>query len=140
MELNELKEKARKSLKGHYKDAIILLIVFTIISAVIGAIGGVLDSSLKTIGEPMEIMGSKIPTAGLFTSIATTIVTALFTFGMLNFFLSISRNKKVTWNELFNKTNLFIDFLVISFYLQLYGHYYLSSLVLLPHLLTLKFT
>ena len=117
MKFSELKESARKSMKGYYKDAIIMVVVIAIIAAAGGFIAGILDNALGLVKtEEVVIFGVKATskTAGIFTPLVEIVVSSLFTFGMLSFFLKRSRNEEVTWKEVFSKTNLCIYFFVVS--------------------------
>lgn len=134
MGFSELKENARESMKGYYKDAIIMVIVLALISAAAGFIGGALDTALnlKTTSE-VVFMGVKTTTTtgGVFTGLATIICTSLFTFGTLSFFLKRSRNEEVTWKELFNKTNLALYFFVVSLIISVFTFLW-SLLLIIP--------
>jgi len=96
----EIKEKAKTSLKGKYGDAISLLFVYLGISFA----GGVILVFLGLDETSME----------LASNIVAIIISALFEFGMLSYFLKISRNEAVSYKELFSKTNLFWPYIAIS--------------------------
>lgn len=96
-----LKQKAKDSLKGKYADAIIVILI----SAVLGGISGFISG----LGEGLEIFSLQI-----LGDIISFLVTALITFGSLSFFLKISRNEEVTYQELFSKTKMFVPYLLIS--------------------------
>ena len=124
MNFKELKENARNSLKGHYKDAIIMFIVLGLISSVAACVGMGLDAVFKTGGTTTtyEFMGQTVSTTsvGVFASIFSVISTALFMFGTISFFLKISRNEETTWKEIFSKVNMTGDYIVISFLVALF--------------------
>lgn len=96
-----LKQKAKDSLQGKYGDAIIV----TLLTGVLGGIAGIFTG----IGE--EINSIPLQAIGEFASF---IITCLISFGSLSFYLKLSRDEEVTFNELFSKTNMFIPYLLIS--------------------------
>lgn len=89
----ELKEAAKISLKGKYKEAIKLLGIFLLISLGISFI--------------IVNLGFNEETTNMLDSIISIVFSGLLYFGYYSFFLKISRNEEVTYNELFKKTNLF---------------------------------
>jgi len=102
----EIKEKAKASLKGKYGDAIALLFIYLGISFAGGFILGFLgldDTSME-----------------LASNIVAIILSALLEFGMLSYFLKVSRNEPVTYKELFSKTNLFWPYLGIALLTSLF--------------------
>ena len=73
-----------------------------IIGGITGAAGG--DSeTLKAIGE-----------------IVGMIIACLFIFGIHSYFLKISRNEEVKWEELFSKTKLFVPALLITLLVSIF--------------------
>ena len=116
MDRLELKSSAKESIKGHIFEFFKMALVCALISFVLGFIGGLLDGLLgTTYVQEQVVMGQTIKnTAGLFLAISEIATTSLFTFGMLSFFLKLSRNEEVTYKELFNKTNLWLSFITIS--------------------------
>lgn len=98
MNRSELKQKAKDSLKGKYGEAIKIFALYYLINFAVSFI-------LSLIGISEE---SIIPT------LITFVISALLSFGLLNFFLKLSRNEEVTYKELFNKTDLFIPYIAIS--------------------------
>ena len=96
----EIKEKAKASLKGKYGDAIALLFIYLGISFAGGFILG--------------FLGLDETTMELASNIVAIILSALFEFGMLSYFLKVSRNEPVTYKELFSKTNMFWPYIAIS--------------------------
>ena len=134
MGFSELKENARKSLKGNYKDAIIMLIFLFLISFVAGFIGSLLDNTFGFTNEQTIEIGTfhyVSKSAGLFTSIFTLIETGLLGFGIYSYFLKRSRDKKVTWKEIFSQTNLFVYFIIISLLVGLFTTLW-SLLLIIP--------
>ena len=99
----ELKEKAKKSLQGKYGEAIKLFLVFFLIS---------LASSMVI--AFLEFWGINENISSLLADIISLVISGLLYFGYYNFFLKISRNEEVTWNELFARTDLFLPYIAIS--------------------------
>ena len=117
MSFSELKNDAKKSLKGKYGDAIIMIIIYGLIAGVAASIGGVIDKALGLQYESTITLFDqtvKLSGSGIFTIVFTVIVTALVTFGMNSYFLKVSRDEEVTWKELFGKTNLFGFYIVVT--------------------------
>ena len=98
MDFSKLKGDARKSLEGHYKDAIIISVLYGALVYVFNGVG----------------MTTENTTTQMICSIIELILACLFTLGYTNYFLKLSRNEKVGWNELFSKTNLAFDVFIIS--------------------------
>ena len=99
----ELKEKAKKSLQGKYGEAIKLFLVFFLIS---------LASSMVI--AFLEFWGINENISSLLADIISLVISGLLYFGYYSFFLKISRNEEVTWNELFARTDLFLPYIAIS--------------------------
>lgn len=100
----ELKNRAKESLKGKYKNAVILLLIMFGISIVSSFIGSAIGNML----------GFNEENAQSFSSIVSYLIFALFYFGYYSFFLKISRNENVEFSELWSKTNLFLPFIGVS--------------------------
>ena len=100
----ELKTKAKKSLKGKYGKAIVVILIVLCISIVSSFIG-------STIGR---ILGFSVENTKMFSSLVSFLIMGLFYFGLYNFYLKISRNKEVEVNELWSKTNMYLPFIGIS--------------------------
>lgn len=135
MNFSELKENARNSLKGHYKDAIIMTLVVALVSGIIGSAGVFFDYIFKTgaTTDTVVIFGQtiKTTTSGLFVSIFSLVATSVFVFGMLNFYLKISRNEEASWKDAFGKTNMFFDFIAISLLVAIFTTLW-SLLLIIP--------
>lgn len=92
----ELKEKARKSLQGKYGQAIIMTIIF-----------GIITSAAQIV--PTFFRGGSEITLSivqLICIVITALLTSFFLLGNVSFYLKISRGEEVTWQELFSKTSL----------------------------------
>ena len=104
----ELKAMAKESLQGKYGDAIVITVLLFIISALIGAATAAFTTNMSE--ENAEII----------ESIVELILSGLFTFGYLNFFLKISRNEDVEINELWSKTSMFMTFIAAAILISLF--------------------
>lgn len=102
----ELKEKAKESLKGKYGEAIKITLLLFAISFGIGFIFGFIVALTNMDTEGMAY--------NLISNIIEIVISGLFTFGYLSFFVKISRDEDVTYNELFSKTNMFFIFIIAS--------------------------
>lgn len=92
----ELKSQAKLSLQGKYGEVIKLLFIFFGIN--------VASSYVCTIFNfPLIIQ-----------SVISLCINSLFGFGIISFFLKISRNENISCQELFSKTHLFIPYLSIN--------------------------
>lgn len=134
MNFSELKEKARKSMKGNYMDAIIMVLIVGFISGVVGFIAGTIDGALGLSQNTKIVIFNTSYTsysAGLFTSLASIIVSGFFGFGIINYFLKRSRNEEVTWKNVFDKKDLTIYFIVISLIVSIFTFLW-SLLLIIP--------
>ena len=104
----ELKAMAKESLQGKYGDAIVITVLLFIISALIGGATAAFTTNMSE--ENAEII----------ESIVELILSGLFTFGYLSFFLKISRNEDVEINELWNKTSMFMTFIAAAILISLF--------------------
>ena len=89
----ELKETAKRQLQGKYKDAIILIVLMTLISYASTFVGGLL---------------------GVLAPVVVIVVSGLTGFGYTNFFLKISRGETPTYKELFARTDLLVPYILIT--------------------------
>ena len=111
-----------------------MLIFLFLISFVAGFIGSLLDNTFGFTNEQTIEIGTfhyVSKSAGLFTSIFTLIETGLLGFGIYSYFLKRSRDKKVTWKEIFSQTNLFVYFIIISLLVGLFTTLW-SLLLIIP--------
>ena len=118
MSRSELKESAKTSLKGKYGDIIIMIIIVGLISAVAACIGQFIDQALGLVKKEVIDFGitkMEITTGGgLFTSLLSLVVTGFLGFGIVEYFLNISRGKEVNWKDIFNRKNMFVEFIILS--------------------------
>lgn len=89
----ELKENAKRQLKGKYKDAIIIMVLYLAITFAATFVGGLL---------------------GPLTVIVNVVVSGLIFFGYTNYFLKVSRGENPTFKELFARTDLLVPYILIS--------------------------
>lgn len=99
----ELKEKAKKSLKGKYKDAIIMIVLLYLISFGVGVVLGTVCVFLR-----LENI------LNILSQIASFIISGLLMFGYNSYFLKVSRDEEVSYKELFSKTKLLVPYILIS--------------------------
>ena len=102
MDRAKLKQDAKKSLRGNYGSAILVLLVLGILTG----IPAVLPEIFKNSSNETQAIVS------IVAMLLALLITALFTLGAVSFFLKISRNKKVGFGELFSKTNLWVSCIV----------------------------
>lgn len=134
MGFSELKENAKKSLKGKYGDIIIMFIIVALISALAGALGAGLDNLLNLSKHEIVDLGFTTftyTTTGLFTSLFALIVTGILGFGIIEYFLNISRNKEVNWKDIFNRKDMFVFYLILSLLVGLFTFLW-SLLFIIP--------
>ena len=110
MNFKELKTKAKESLKGHYGEAIKILLVDFILA---GICGGIVAGICYAAGAKEEITTSVL-------ELVSAIYSCLLAFGLTSFFLKLSRNEEVTWKELFSKTGMFVSYFVISLLVSIF--------------------
>ena len=108
-----LKENAKKSLQGKYGDAIALL--------------GIMFAFSFALGLVIVFFGLEEDLASTLSDLCSLLISCALGFGMTSYFLKISRNEPVTYNELFSKTNMFVSYLSISLLVAL-----TSKVILLP--------
>ena len=101
-----LKQNAKKSLQGKYGDAIALLGIMFAISFALGLVIG--------------FLGLEENLASTLADLCYLLISCALGFGMTSYFLKISRNEPVTYNELFSKTNMFVSYLSISLLVGLF--------------------
>ena len=99
MNFYRLKETAKERLSGKYKDAIIILILYAIIS---------------TVGAPLY-KGDTFTLKSVIGILINTVCTSFFIMGYNSFYLKLSRKKDPKYNELFSKIGMFKTAFVISF-------------------------
>jgi uncharacterized membrane protein len=116
MNRKELKINAKEKLKGKYAEAIKLYLIYIgitfIINYIIGIITGVYIGVTSVLGFEYSSLVMNI--IDIISSIIAIIIEGLLAFGMMSFFLKISRGIDVTYKELFNKRKLFWPYIAIT--------------------------
>ena len=100
----ELKAQAKQSLKGKYGEAIKMMVVYSLISFVVGFVLGFIAGMLGLSENATDII----------SSIASFVLSAIFQFGVVSFYLKVSRNEEVTYKELFAKKELWLPYITIT--------------------------
>lgn len=93
----ELKQQAKESMEGKWGNIIGIILLYLGISFLTGLILGIIGIENK-----------------IFTNIVSLIISALFQFGYLSFFLKISRNEEVEVEELWSKIKMFLPYILAS--------------------------
>ena len=88
VDIKKIKAKARKSLTGKYFDVVVAILIY-------GLLCFMSVSTAKFIKEPPMM---------IFLNL---IITSLFYMGLLQIMIKIARNKKTSFNELFQRTDAF---------------------------------
>lgn len=117
MSRSELKESAKASLKGKYGDIIIMFIAVAIVSAVASCAGAWFDNLFglaKVEVIDLGFMKYTYRTTGILTALFSFIVTGCLGFGIIEYFLNISRGKEVNWKDIFKRYDLFVPFVLLS--------------------------
>lgn len=102
----EIKNDAKAKLKGKLGESIKIILILFAISFAVGFVSGLIMAILNIHTE--SYVGQ------IVTNLLSLIISGLFSFGMLSFFVKISRGEEVTYKELFSKTNMCIKFIVAS--------------------------
>ena len=116
----ELKQQAKDSLKGKYKETIKLLLVVFLIEFVISLLGG---------------NGEEVTSMTYISQILSIALAVLLEMGTVSFFLKISRNQEVTFKELFSKVNLWLPYLIIALTTSIFTLLW-SILFIIPGIIT----
>ena len=116
----QLKADAKSSLKGKYGEVIIMYLIYFLITfaimAVMGFIMGLLGIGMSETKVAMVNNTLKVTlgAAEMVQSILSFVVTAIFSLGIVSFYLKVSRNEEVTYKELFSKKSLWLLFIGVS--------------------------
>ena len=120
MDRGELKRNAKKSLRGNYGSAILVLLVLGILTGLPAMIPPIFqDSSEQTQNIVIIIV-----------SLISVFISSLLTLGAISFFMKVSRNKKVDFGELFNKTGLWVTCLVAMIMISIFTSLWTLLLVI----------
>lgn len=104
MNFSELKLDAKQKMKGKYSEAIIMMLVFGVISFIAAQFDLALSKSLGMVTEDSQ------NTLNIFT----LLVSIIFGLGITSFFLKISRGESPQWKEMYSKTNRIPDYFVLN--------------------------
>lgn len=118
VDIKKIKAKARKSLNGNYLHVVIAILIY-------GLLGGMCYATAAFIKEPPMV---------IFLGL---IITSLFYMGLLQIMIKIARNKKTSFNELFQRTDTFfrcaaitIVFLALNTLFTLLEYTAINSLII----------
>lgn len=118
VDIKKIKSKARKRLNGKYSHPVIAVLIYILMQIMCYATAAFI----------------KEPPMAIFLSL---IVTSLFYMGLLQIMIKIARNKKTTFNELFQRTDAFfrcaaitIVFLAINVLFAILEYTAVNSLVI----------
>ena len=104
MDRKVLKEKAKASLKGKLGECIKLILIFFAINFGAGFVLGLISG----------ILGLSTTIIEFLSTVLSLVISSAFGFGLISFFLKMSRGEEVTYKELFAKKDLMIPYLIIS--------------------------
>ena len=114
----ELKENAKSSLKGNWGQAIIVMIIYGLITLAISCIGfmgkGVNLNDPQAIEAILNGTSSLVSPAQVISAILSIFVTSFLALGSVSFYMKLSRNEEVTYKELFSKTGLWALYIGVS--------------------------
>ncbi len=115
----ELKESAKNSLKGKWGEAILVLIIFGLISMAVTGIALIGNNaalnSADSISKFLEAPNSfNFGIPQIISSILSVLVAAFLSLGSVSYFLKVSRNENVTFKELFSKTSLWLLYIGVT--------------------------
>ena len=114
----ELKENAKGSLKGNWGQAIIVMIIYGLITLAISCIGfmgkGVNLNDPKAIEAIINGTSSLVSPAQVISAILSIFVTSFLALGSVSFYMKLSRNEEVTYKELFSKTGLWALYIGVT--------------------------
>lgn len=102
----ELKNDAKAKLKGKLWEAVKITLVLFAISFAAGFIAGFIMGILN--------IDTESGIGQLITNIISIVISGLFSFGMLSFYVKISRGEEATYKELFSKTNMCVKYIIAS--------------------------
>lgn len=102
----ELKKDAKSKLKEKLSESLKIIILLALIGFGAGFILGFIMAILK--------IDTKTGIGTILPDILSIIISGLLSFGMLSFFVKISRGQEVTYKELFSKTNMCLKYIIAS--------------------------
>lgn len=104
----ELKNDAKAKLKGKVLESLKIIALLFLISFVAGGVFGFIIGLLN--------MSIDKGIGSLLLDILSLVISGLFSFGMLSFFVKISRGQEVTYKELFSKTDMWLKYITASLF------------------------
>ena len=110
MDRATLKSNAKASLKGKYGDAILMFIVYGLITGFSGGVIGSIYGAAGGDSETIQVIGD----------IIGFVISCLLLLGIHSYFLKISRNETVKWDELFSKTKFFVPVMLITLLVSIF--------------------
>ena len=114
----ELKENAKKSLKGNWGQAILVMVIMGLITLALSCVGFVGNSA--NLSDPQTIQAildgttSIMSPAQLISAVLSIVISAFLALGSVSFYMKLSRNEKVTYKELFSKKSLWLLYIGVS--------------------------
>ncbi len=119
MKRAELKENAKQSLKGNWGNAILIMIVFGLLSTAATAVSFIGNTSVLTDADKfskfLETPSSfNFGWAQVVSGILSILVASFLTLGFVNYHLKVSRNEKASAKDLFSKVNLWYLYFAVS--------------------------
>ena len=110
MKRSELKEKAKKSLRGKYGQSILALVIFALLTGIPAGIASINSDNQDTTMAIIRIVAA----------IVGILLASLLGPGLVSFFIKVSRNRKVDFKELFAKANLWVTWLFSTILMNIF--------------------
>ncbi len=115
----ELKENAKKSLKGNWGQAILVMIIMGVITSLVTSIALIgnkaVISNPENLSQFLDDFNSfAFGAPQIIATILSIIVGACLTLGSVSYYLKVSRNEEVTFKELFSKAHLGLLYIGVS--------------------------
>lgn len=121
MTRKELKENAKKSLKGKWGESVKIILINFGIYFLFGFILGIIES-IFNINEEL---------CGILENILNIVIGSFLTLGLISYFAKIARGETPKYDELFSKTNMFKSMFLITILISIYTTLW-SLLLIIP--------
>lgn len=121
-----LKEQAKESLTGKYGDSVAIILILSVISFFASFIIGKCCNLFHIYGNNQIF----------YKEIGSFLISSIFTFGYLSYFLKISRDEDVEINELWSKTNYFIPYIIVTILIAIFTTLW-SLLLIIPGIIAI---